>query len=1032
MEEVTIESVMHNFTILSTSNDFESFNQAKMWRKFVISDEKNIFLLINFFQQAELPPGCQIFIIQMIRDIIDLHFNSLPLSEIAVTLSKAEPSILINQAVTRMLGDLIGYTARLVYQNEHFFLFQIPQDQASCTKLQWSILHSVIGYIDQPRSDCNDEQNRQIRSSFKKEVLLTFFYLSLNAIDDKSQTEEAMHLLVECLKFDQNTTKVQFKFSIDETTKKMLDNLQDESLFDKFLDIVKNTKSPLSCDIVELMASILASLIPSILTEYIQLIEMIIQFCSEILNYPDFFKDRNNINSLKNIFQSFPKTLDSQSENFYQLKLELFSFLNLNLHENYLLAFDIMLSTSEFFDNTFLYISHESELYENYTNFLETFIETTLQAFQNDPVNVYNSLLLDSAMRKETKDLIKHLFNHSNDKKNDCIAHICELITNLTESPFDHVINLQVGFLLFVTRTAFSKNLVDYKNEPGSLIFSSAFNAFLSTNDNVNEYNQMLEENEPFAIEYHTLAFLKTFSKMFFPFFEKEIPEMADLFESPESVVVFVFQRFWNDMINNIYPEKSSYCLRKFITIDRNTEGKPSVLDVISTTDYPNDFLECYLTLPSKSIIYNIVINVMLSSEEVRPNFLESLEANFSEKEDDESLKKLFKIFSSWFDFEKDPEYWKTTYLYFISNFENLCFIASKSSPIFISLLKLMYNIVYYLPTSNPFKMNEPYSFEMMNKMMTLLANITNETSSFLKPIQIDESIYDTVFDADISDSKPITLSEAYETGLNERQMKMKMLCLSKTKNIHEDEAWSFIKIIIFIAKKLLNSSIPNFGIMEIYNDDCIFVFFENLINSISITTIISIVSQEQKYYEMITELSELIRSITLNFQNVVISNELFYKFILEFVRVTFLSHNSDVIKNNCKTLCNLIRGFSKPEEVEILRNHFILAFNAALYSIDCYSAREFVFEFTRCDQQFFAQIEKLIEEDLTQESCRTAFHDSFEELWKNIDEVTADNDEDLRKKMSCYFKVFLDSITPHSIKLYTLPSLAQYFDFRT
>lgn len=1034
-EPVTFQSVQENFTLLSSGNDLVSFNQAKTWRKGVISNKDNIFLLIKFFQEYQIQPECQIFIIKMIRDMIDSYLHSLPLSQIGLMLSQTNPEILNNPSVTLILGNLIGYIARFVYQNEHSFIFEIGEDQKTCTKLQWAIYHDIVEYMDQPKTECNEEQNNDIIAHFKSEVLASFFFLSLRAIEIETETKDAIHLLVRCVRFGSSKTKPNF-LQLDDAKKEILDILQNEALFDKFIQFALNSNSPLSSDTVDLMSTILNSMTRFSVHSYLSLIDMIINFCSEILESKNFFKDQSNVNSFKNVFSSFPKTMEVLLK-CQQLCLDFLSFIDINLYQNYCLSIDILFSVSSFFESLLPYISKESQLYKNFTNFFNTFIQATLKSLENDPIDTYNSILLDSAMRGELKKLIKNLFNLSGSNKNDCALYICELFNELIESPFNNIINLQLGFLLFVARIAM-KNLKCESN-----FFESIFKLFLSNNDKINEFIQELDENEPFVTELYSLSFLKSFLKLFFSHNRNCCPEIS-LFDSPESVVVFIFQRFWNDMINNVCPEKSNSCLRNFIRIGRqkneseeleleneieneNESNEKSILDIISVTDYPSNFLDNYLILPPKSIVYKTVVNVMLSSDEIRPRFLQSLEENFVGKEDDESLNKLFKIFSSWFDCYRDSNSWKTTYLYFITNFTPSCFKASISSPIFISLLKLLYKIIVNLPSSNPFDSNEPYSFEMMNKMMTLLTNITNETTNFLKPIQIDEEIYDTVFVPDTFDSKPISLSEAHKIGLNERQMKMKMSYSSKAENINEDDAWSNITVIIFIAKSLMKSSISNFGIMELYDDKCIFVFFDSLITALSHTTPISIVSQGEKYDIMIQELSELNQVMVDNFRNIVIGNEKFYLFILEFIRITFLSHNSAVITHNCTTLSCFIRGFSKPSEIEILRNHFVLAFNAALYFIDCFSARNFVFEFARIDSQFFAQIGSLIENDLTQEVCKNAFHESFDNLWKGIENVKDDNEE-----VKKCFKHFLDSITPHSIKLYSLPSLSQYFNFRS
>ncbi|KAK8841224.1 hypothetical protein M9Y10_027424 [Tritrichomonas musculus] len=1042
---VTIPSILQNFSFFSNPNDVASFNQAKIWKKSVISNHDNIYLLINFFQETQLQPDCQIFVLGIIRDIIDNHLNSLQLSKVATLLSQTKPDILNNQSVTLMLGNLIGYITRFIYEEEHFFPFTISENQSSCTKLQWVIYHDTINYMDLPRVDCSEKQKNEFINAFKHEILISLFYLSISALQNISQAEDAIHLLVRVLQFDSKKAKLQIPMiPLDKATTIFLNTLQDQTLFEKFTYIIQNSHSPLSSDIVDLMIAILNKMTsPSIIRDFAQLIDMIMYFFSEILKMPIFFKDRNNINSIKNFFSSFPEAKDIVLR-CDSLSQELITFLNFNLHNNYSLAVDILFSASKYFEKVVFYASQKSPLFQSFSNFFELFIESTLNALENAPDEVYNNILLDSSAILDMEGLIKSLFPVNilpAAKKNDCIVHLCNLLKELAGRPFNPVVNYQIGFIIFVMGVVINFPIVDNMSPPFSLIFQCAFNFFLFTNDKIELYGQILGTKFHHAFEYYSLFFLNTFCKLFFVSKEldKTIPEMKSLFETPGAVVVFVFQRFWNDTINNVCIEMSSKCLRKFIDISGNNAKPSSILDVISLTKYPSDFLSDYLVLPSNPIIYYTVINVMLNSEDIGPKFLNSLEVNFRGQFEGEKMKKLFEIFSSWFDDKKDSMYWRTTYIFFSSHFIDTCFQASSQSPYFVCLLKLLYRIITSLPPSsnendnNPFDSNEPYSFQMVTHFMKLLTNITNEASQFLTAILVDDTIFDKVFVSDIFDSKPITLSESHVIGLNERQMKMKKSYdSSKTENISEDDAWSIIGLVVIVAKETLNSSISNFGIMEFYSDDSIFVFFDKLVDAISKTSSISFVSQEQKYKEMIEELSELIQLIVKNFRNVVVTNLKFSSFILDFIRVTFLSHNREVVKKNCTTLCLLINGFSKPEDIQILRNHFVLAFNAALYFIDCFSAREFVFKFTRLDPGFFLQIGNLIETDITQEVKRKVFHDNFEELWNKMAEKQVDDEsqEMLNHRLKNCFKKFLDSITPHSIKLYSLPSLAQYFNF--
>ena len=70
---------------------------------------------------------------------------------------------------------------------------------------------------------------------------------------------------------------------LDVSKKEILDILQNEALFDKFIQFALNSNSPLSSDTVDLMSTILNSMTRFSVHSYLSLIDMIIHFCSEIL-----------------------------------------------------------------------------------------------------------------------------------------------------------------------------------------------------------------------------------------------------------------------------------------------------------------------------------------------------------------------------------------------------------------------------------------------------------------------------------------------------------------------------------------------------------------------------------------------------------------------------------------------------------------------------------------------------------------------------------------------------------------------------
>ncbi|OHS92853.1 hypothetical protein TRFO_12211 [Tritrichomonas foetus] len=1031
--EGLLNSLNENFRRFSSPQDLNSYNQAKSWRKSIISNRQNIFLFVQIFLNSHLSPECQIFVLKMIREMIDAHLNSIQLTDITLSFTTTRPEIVSNIAVINTLGDIIGYCARLIYQNEKKFLFGITDDVINLSLLQWVSFYNAIDYIDNPRTDCTDSQNKDISKTFKKDFLLQFFRLSLRSID--GQPAEAIHLLLRCIQFD---SKVNFPFMpVDEVTAEILKTMSNPTIFDKLFEFISNCPPPISSDALCIIGSLMQTVTQSSVLAFMPLFDLSITFCSRVLTLGEVLKDDRNVNAFKFVLSSFPKNsmVNMKCES---INYELVNFIINNLTQNYRLAVSLLPQACAFFEKIQFYLSRNSPIFELYSNFLETFIRSTIDVFQtSDLESVYDVLFADRTERTDTKTIIKTLLRISNVKKTAVLSLVNQMIEEISQRPFNMAVNCQVGFLLFIARIAFKEN--------SPMEFDGAFKSFLFTNDKLLSFKQimnnrnnqpikneqavseqfMYESSVPFPLEYFSLSFMKSFLKKFVGStnLAETMPNLHPLFESPELVVVFIFQRFWNDMLNNICPEKARKCLRQIVDNSQNMSVPSCALQIIASTNFPQRFLDNYISFPCSSAIYYTIVNVMILSDEIRPRFFESFEANFVGKTDSDSLKRLFKILSSWFLSARQPNRWLTLYLYFYSRFLNMCKHISTQNPEFAFLLKFIYKMTKSMPISTPFSTNEPHSFILVQTFMELLQNITATVGQHLNPIQIDENIFDMAFMTDLFDSKPISLSEAHSIGLHERQLKIKKRNSQTGKSVNDEEHyWSFLPLILESANEIIKSSIPNFGIMRLYNDYCILNLYNQLITTFSKTPILSILSDEI----LTNDLSTFIFLLSSNFRDELVSNENFWIFTVKFFHVSFLSHQRDVLKTTCQSLYLIIKGFSKPEEVTILRNHFILAFNVALYCVDCSTAAEFILEFARIDPDFVRMIGNLIEENLLPE-VRQIFHDQFSHFWDGLADQTL---EKMRQQLSANFKNFLDSIAQYSIKLYSLPNLAEFFDF--
>lgn len=1004
----------------------EIYSNASTYRQQIIllhslSTQENLTKLIKLFKETKLTQECQIFLIKVFRNIAGFHTNLCPLSEVTLLLAQINLEVISSMNVMIELANFIGFSTRLVFQNQTIFLFPISDDTNHLSPLQWISYYYIIEYMDNPGNDCNEIQNNEIVLLFKTKHFLPIFNVSFRAFASDSQIEYCVRLLHRCILFCRNHT---FRncFESDPITTHILSSIQDENIFQQFLHYASICPPPISSDIMHIVVDLL-EISPTNDSSSGQLFTYIISFSTQIFQVTSFRPYPENVNVFRSIFSSFPNTPEVMllCQEFAQNVL---SFIIETFSTNYSFAFDFLFSAIKLFNNIYLYLSRESPLFDCFSNLLHVFIDSTLSKSDTNAQDVFQSLFINSQVRKRSKSLINFLLALSTEKSDEYITYIAETLMNMSGEPFTPILNLKIGFLIFICRLIFKVKSFDYRKPPNNLIFEACFQYFVMVNDSIEEYNKSLDI--PYVAECSALFYLKSFMKMYLitKDFEKSIPVMEP-FDSPKAVIIFLFQRFWKDTLNEICQWKSKKCLKVFLELGVKNR---IIYDFIFSAGYPQEFLENYLAYPCRKFIYYTVICIMHLSPETRVQFFQSLENFFRTEKDLESLTKLFKMFSSGFCYTDDPRRWRTIYRYLHNHFLSICIEVSPNPAFFKSVSTLISKLVFTIPSSSPFSSKEPHRFLMTRNIMTICSNLLTSITPLLNEIPIDNSIYEKVFFADIIDSKPISLSETHKIGISDSKLKIQRTPMADTSKLQQTqfENWNKITLIIQIAKCMLSSSIPNFEIMEVYNDTCIFAFFEKLIEAISKTSLLSLIPNSH----FMLELSEWLQIFVSNFSNVIMKTPIFSKFTLDFLRCAFLSNLNEVVNRCCHILCLLIQRFTNPEEIDMLKGHFVFAFNTALNMRGCTTAIEFVFEFTRIDPIFVSQIAQLIEQNLQNEFSRGVFHQSFCKLWEDLNlekESTGNN----RQKVMLIFNSFIDSITPHSIKLYVLPCFADYFDFK-
>jgi hypothetical protein len=295
-----------------------------------------------------------------------------------------------------------------------------------------------------------------------------------------------------------------------------------------------------------------------------------------------------------------------------------------------------------------------------------------------------------------------------------------------------------------------------------------------------------------------------------------------------------------------------------------------------------------------------------------------------------------------------------------------------------------------------------------------ILTNLASNLKDTLAQIDVDESIYETAFTISESKSAPLGLLEARSSGLNSKRLTLKAHPLKLHVKQSDDDAWSMLASIICSANLLINSPFPNYGILEMYGDNCAFVMIDALFERMKATTPISLLA----HTNLVGFIAEFIVTICKNFREVVISNQNYWPFTVSFLQVAFLSHDHEVIHFTCTALDILAKGFVTPEELVDLRRHFVFALNVCLLSAECRPAKEFVGRFGEVDPDFVMSIGEKIQECLDSHESRVHFSAGYRLIWD-------------RSKQASGIPEFQSIVCPMSLKLFTLPSLQEFFSFK-
>jgi hypothetical protein len=993
------------------SGNPSEYAESDHWCRDVCRSSENLFIFLRFLCTEHTSSTCQIFVLKHMRTMIDLHHSHLPLYEIQSTLCSISSDLFESAEVLSRVGELVGYIARLIYQKDDKFCLVPDAQSMEFSRMDWAIFSGVLVHMDEHRSDCPWDVHRSLALRFADQFLDGFAAVAFRAME--TQPEAAVHLLKNCLTFGH---------AMDDRSSPIRDFIfapfTETAIYEQLLAIVSAGESLAQAEAVDILKLIAQA---HYLDSFVAI--MVADFMMKVMGNRDFFRSAGN----KRAFIRF------------------FNALHFRIIQIREIAF-APACTDFLFDviGTDLFLTHEvapividklsqsrlnlPELIPKWSGFLLVFCESALREIDAHPLTAYHELLMDP---RPLRKIVKNMLLMSDfPAAADIVKGIGDRIVDLSEAQtVSDVANVKLGFLLALAHPAL-------KFEPGREFASAAIEMSAFLIDSVfrmmqNTENKVLaiqtdDKMRPFPMEEHLLFFLKAVlgkyyrNKLQAAVFT-DFPEIKAC-ESPQATAVFIFQRLFADCSAGICVTAASRGLSVFVD-----HKSYRTLDCLLATDIPEYFLDHYPDLPCKSFLYHVLARIMTMSPSdgvparVMMPFLSSLAENFARRDDEPSLKRLFKLLTELFGSSQNLPEWCVLYRFFSPTFGETCLQCS-NSPHWKLVLNFIQQVIASAPQSNPFKSHLPHSLRLFKYFVQILTNFAVNLAMQLGQIDVDESIYETAFTVSESCSAPLGLREARSSGLNQKQQKLKSNRMPILVKKSDDNAWAVLASVICSASLLLASPFPNFGILEMYGDTCVFQMIDAIFERLSETTTVSLLAHPN----LVNFLSEFIVNICTFFRPSVVSNPTYWEFILGFLKVSFLSHVFDVINCTCRSLGLIVKDFTSAEELGQLKTHFVLALNVSLQSAECVTAREFIAAFASLDPEFAITIGDAIASDLGVPETKEQFITGYRFIW---DQPGVDARD--WQVIDTAIQEFQSRVCPLSLKLFTLPSLHTYFSFR-
>ena len=1020
--EVSLNDIQQMVQSMSSENitpkDLCNYNRTKHE---IIGNSQNIYKLIEFLQNQELSPQLIIEILKIIHELLNTYQTAFPLDEIFEMLVQLPISDI---PLLKTLSDSIVLICVLIYLSENRLLLPITPEKDTVSPLECFVIEGFLEVL--PTCIYDKKKRDQMIKDFKRNYVVNIVQFGIRLMS-KSDIN-GVSILYSALSFGIDLTKSQTI-----VINNLLPLFESEDMFSLFVNLTNSNDFEISRKVIQIITILARGC-----DKWVRCTKTVanIQFyLKSIFGNEEIFNDQAKVIYIQNLIvaiqPNYPQCpYDSVIQSLYDFcekKLQTSPLSIIILYTAILTMFSNFHSSNNEFHQHF--IKEMIPCFYQYINIMT-------RTFDQYPDQAYE-IIFESENIKQLITSLKRLLEFTD------LSQISDFFHQAFSILFNAEVSLsnsfKITFLLIAFNTCFlkhnlflddkanfviNKNSADKKKiEVFANLFDILFIILSAMKQKMKDYYHLYDSTEyTFLMPRFLLQNILSILQIFFSNIKQDkqsLDQISPYLKIANTNEVIIHDLF-DFLLFILFNGFDNHSVSKVIKVFLNNE---TLCTAIRQTEFPNQFLENYLSFPCISIYYFILTKIVFNHPEKNEEFLTSLSKHFTQLlsvdngvVSDENVNRFFQVILAFFYAANETNKWYSFFVFLYQTFgETILKISDSSFSCFV--LPFVYSITekngkMLLPKNGiNFPKISPYSFRIFHYFTLLLTNCLKNID--IKPINIDESVFQSAFpvsDVYFSEFSPFKKENTPNEGQEHES---------------EEDNWDLFMIDLEAMCNFIESPFPNFGIMEYYQDKCIFEYFNCVIMQASKSSPISLLSLPN-YFETLLRFLYL---FSFNLPNVVISTESYLSFSLMITKIAFLDNNEENLKRTGQILtelCHCITTSHLPLK-RFFEQHFILALNLCMSQQSFPEFESFIYWYISNEFEHVTELNKKIANGIEPAEVKQIINESLDIL---IQQGIFNGNPDDINKFNQGFATVTNIFRQYSIRLDYLSSLSQYFVF--